>query len=188
MSVAVTSSSTSTHALAGCELEFEREPVAVAENVDFVENPPRQRPKAWSSGSSVSFFSAARPHRAALTVVPSMHHSCWSIAPAEANGLAGDAGSRPASRPLFHASNMRQHVFHVPNSAGTSRHGCYPVRSTHNTPSSTCRGSCRGRPVAAGSGEKRVRYQFPFIVRQQQSSHRHALLGWKRISPTEKHG
>ncbi len=48
----------------------------------------------------------------------------------------------------FHWSNPRHAVFHVPTSSGRSRQGD-PLRSTHKMPSSTRRGSHRGRPVPA---------------------------------------
>ncbi len=97
------------------------------------------------------FFPPPAAHRAARTVVPSMHHNWLSIAPAATNAACRRCRISASVPSAVHVSNIRQAVFHAPNSSGKSRHGD-PVRSTHRMPSSTVRASRRGRPVAAGSG------------------------------------
>lgn len=91
-------------------------------------------------------------HRAARTVVPSVHYDRSSIALSVVNEPCRRRRNLSHVRSLVHGSNYRYVLFHDPHLSDRSRQG-NPIRSTHRIPSGTFRGSHRGRPVAAGGGK-----------------------------------
>src|SRR5690606_9178165 len=108
----------------GRQFERQRASVAVAEEVDF----RRETASRATQGMVVRlgwifFFPPPPAHRAARTMVPSMHHRFMSRFPRSTSTARNrfTMASRVPSE--FHLSNRSQAVLHDPYSSGTSRQG-----------------------------------------------------------------
>ena len=101
----------------------------------------------WLVG--IPFFPPPEAHRAARTIVPSIHHNCLVIA-----SVLRSRSRMQSNVPfLFHLSNRSHTVAHGPNSSGKSRQGA-PVLRIHKIPSTIIRRSRGGRPVGLGGSNK----------------------------------
>lgn len=160
------------------QMEVEGVSVRVAEEVDL------RRKAAPAAAESVilgflgiPFFPPPAAQRAALTMVPSMHHRSESTR--SASICAAWRRFRIwLSRPWeFQASNSRQTVWKGPNSPGKSLHG-EPVRRIHKMPSRTSRRSFGGRPVAFRLGKRSLTHSHASSERRLRAMAMPSLAMW----------
>lgn len=136
--------------LSRSQMEAKRMTLAIAKKMNFAAQTASAAAKCmilWLVG--IPFFPPPEAHRAARTIVPSMHHNSLLIA-----SVLRSRSSMQSNVPSpFHLSNRSHTVAHGPNSSGKSRQGA-PVLRIHKIPSTIARRSRGGRPVCLGGSNK----------------------------------